>query len=502
MKIRTQLRSFTRREDGTILVFWAMALAMVLGLVALSFDIGRLAATQSELQSFADHVALTAAGELDGKSDSITRATAAAANLIADTQTFGSGSRALAGSADYTLDFYATLPASDASPLVLPSPNPSPPSPENAVYAQVIVNPKSVGFAFGSVISTFLGGGNLSPSTNAVAVAGFTQYACDVAPMMFCIPDPSFDASDPARVGDMIRLRSGGQGAAWGPGNFGFLQPSTLALDSTGACAGISGTGPQLSCILGAAGSITQCFPQKGVNTEPGQKVGITSAMNYRFDMFPNSTHGPGKEMNDPRFAPAPNVVKGIQPNGGGCGWQGQLDPTDAMALPRDTCFPGCAPYGNGSWDSATYETTNHPSVASGTLTGMTRYQTYLWELTNAGGFAIPPNSPVSNPILPSKTVETGRAQCSPWQSDPDRRVIIIAGVNCDPTQGGVSISGSATNVPVHQFVKMFITEPIVQNGSGGTTSLDIYAEIIGSAEVPGSNGTAGVIHDVVQLFR
>jgi len=55
--------------------------------------------------------------------------------------------------------------------------------------------------------------------------------------------------------------------------------------------------------------------------------------------------------------------------------------------------------------------------------------------------------------------------------------------------------------VPVHQFVKMFITEPVVDNGS--TNGLDIYAEIIGSAGGnAGSGGSAGVIHDVVQLYR
>jgi hypothetical protein len=78
---------------------------------------------------------------------------------------------------------------------------------------------------------------------------------------------------------------------------------------------------------------------------------------------------------------------------------------------------------------------------------------------------------------------------------------MIVAGVNCDPTNGGVSITGSATNVPVHQFVTMFITEPVVDNGS--TNGLDIYAEIIGSAHSNGgSGGLAGVIHDVVQLYR
>ena len=90
-----RIRSWPKDDEGAILVFWAVALCAILGIVALSFDFGQKAATQSELQSFADQVALAAAGELDGKADAITRATAAAANLIADSQTFATGAHAL-----------------------------------------------------------------------------------------------------------------------------------------------------------------------------------------------------------------------------------------------------------------------------------------------------------------------------------------------------------------------------------------------------------------------
>lgn len=69
-----------------MLVIWGVSFAVLFGIVALSFDLGRIAVTQTELQAYADNVALAAAGELDGKDDAIDRATAAAANLIADRQ--------------------------------------------------------------------------------------------------------------------------------------------------------------------------------------------------------------------------------------------------------------------------------------------------------------------------------------------------------------------------------------------------------------------------------
>ncbi len=421
MSDQRNIGSFASDEAGAVLVFWAVSLAVILGIVALSFDFGRIAATQSELQAYADQVALAAAGELDGRSDLITRATNAAANLIADSQAFGSGARALGGGADYTIDFYDALPGSDTFSLAAGLTT----VPEDAIYARVLMNRKTVSYTFGAAFFALTGNTPANSSVGATAVAGFTQYACDITPMMFCIPNPSFDASDPATIGDMIRLRSGGQGAAWGPGNFGFLEPSTLALDSTGNCAGAGGTGPMLRCVLGAVGSITQCFAQRGVDTEPGQKVGITNAaLNTRFDMW---TGAMKSEMNNPVFAPAPNVIKGLEPkNGKSCNWNNTQPTTDTRAIPRDDCFPGCAPYGNGNWSAGrtAYVNTNyggtdpHPSA-------LTRYQYYLAEIASAGGAG-------SSASILSGLSETGRPMCSPHQdTDPERRVIIAAGVDC-----------------------------------------------------------------------
>ena len=71
MPFSTAARRFLRSEDGTIALIWSSALIVFIGFLALVFDVGRLGATQSELQSFADHVALTSAAELDGTADAI-----------------------------------------------------------------------------------------------------------------------------------------------------------------------------------------------------------------------------------------------------------------------------------------------------------------------------------------------------------------------------------------------------------------------------------------------
>lgn len=484
MKLSAIIRTFARQEDGTILVFWGMALVVVLGIVALSFDIGRLATTQSELQSYADHVALAAAGELDGRSDSITRATAAAANLISDTQSYGNGVKTLAGASDYTLDFYSTLPLADNNPLTLPSPNPSPPQPENAAYVQVVVRPKTVGFPFGSVLSTLLGGTTVTPSTDAVAVAGFTQHACDITPMMFCVPS-GFDPV--AEIGTMIHLRSGGGATgAWGPGNFAFLSPSGgFAADPNGPCGSL--TGQQLErCLMGAESPISQCFSQRGVDMSPGQSVGsMASAVNVRFDLYDSTMQN---FRDDPDYSPAPNVISGnvISRVGGGpnpvCS---DVSSTDTVPLPRDDCFAtGCTRGrigdGNFSTGLANYIATNYGSAPAWfPANPQTRYEVYLAEIAASGG----------GNILTGRS-ETGRAICSSFpSSDPERRVLIAAGIDCAAN----AINGAKNNVPVDKWVKVFLTEPADRN------TKDLFVEVLGTAQ---GNGQGGVIHDVVQLYR
>lgn len=493
MQSLTHIRSFGRDERGAILVFWGISLAVILVIVALSFDFGRVASTQSELQSYADQVALAAAGELDGRSDSITRARAAAAALITDNQTFGNGSQVLtAGS--YTLDFYASLPGSDATPLSAPTT-----VPEDAIYARIVVTPKTVNYSFAAAYAALTGAGATSATVGAVAVAGFTQYACDITPLMFCLPNPSYKAD--ANVGDMILLRSGGSGAgAWAPGDFGFLDPSKAKVDPNGPCGGLSGA--QLdACLMGAEGSITQCFSIRGVDTEPGQKVGITDAsFNVRFDMYQAIMNG---KKNDPAYAPAANVIKGVVPKGGGmCVGNNPPASPNTMALPKDDCFAAgtCSRFGDGNWSTGRQQYVNWNYSGSDPYSGaLTRYEYYLAELGTAAGSPILSGTGWNGQPLQ----ESGRPQCSPNVSpDPDRRVVIAAAINCDTNgDGNPDFNGRSASVPVEEFFRLFLTQPVGTNGASPPT-LDLWAEVVGSAGGAGSSTMGGIFRDVVQLYR
>ena len=507
---------FARSEEGAVLAFWGVCLAALLGIVALSFDFGRIAVTQTELQTFADNVALAAAGELDGSGDAIDRATLAAGQLITDRQTYGNGDKVLSGAMDYSLTFLASLPESDADVAADQTADPA-----EAAFVQVVVTAQTVDLTFGAAFAALTGQDPMDNVVSATAVAGFVSYACDVTPMMFCIPSESWTAD--ANVGQMIQLRAGGQGGAWAPGTFGFLDPSKVLVDAEGPCEGLNG-GNLDRCLIGAAGPITQCFSYRGVDIEPGQKTGsLEAAINTRFDIYNSTMNG---KRNDPDYAPAPNVIKGIVPSGNGsCIGNNEALSPNTLGLPRDTCFAagscgsvngGLGPrFGNGAWDRNSYFSANYapfdgtvPAAIQGWLTmnavnpgQPTRFEVYRAEIAASSGDILTGdtygNGNDGNPIA-----ETGLPICNTRSNpavDYSRRVIVAAGIVCGPPN---NIGGAASGVPVEEYAKIFLTEPASNDGSGN--SFTIWGEVVGTAESNGDGMAedAGLFRDVVQLFR
>jgi hypothetical protein len=88
---------------------------------------------------------------------------------------------------------------------------------------------------------------------------------------MFCLPG----GTTTLQTGRMIRLRAGGGGNdAWAPGNFGFLDVTSM-VDPSGPCASETSTAGLTRCLIGANGTVTQCLSIRGVSTSPGQQVGL-----------------------------------------------------------------------------------------------------------------------------------------------------------------------------------------------------------------------------------
>ena len=66
-----------QRQRGAVIVTAALTLLFLLGFMGIALDFGRLFIVKTELQTAMDSCALAAAGELDGQSTALTRATSA-----------------------------------------------------------------------------------------------------------------------------------------------------------------------------------------------------------------------------------------------------------------------------------------------------------------------------------------------------------------------------------------------------------------------------------------
>lgn len=482
-KIAQPLGTFARAEDGTVLVLWAMFLAVALGFLALSFDLGRVASTQSELQSYADQVALAAAGELDGRPDAITRATAAASGLVRDSQTYAQGAARLAGAGSYTLTFLATLPPTDDRAAVTATTEA-----RLARYVRVRVLDRSVvtGFAGANAALTGNAGTNAQVNVAATAVAGMTSWACDITPLMFCVPNANWRATN--NIGNQILLRSSGGSSAWLPGNFGFMDVTDIPIDTAGPCNGLNGAN-LYECLVGAERGITGCIRTDRFTllTQPGQRNGLAAAFNMRFDIYQGNLH---QKRTNSSYRPAANTVQGTRGTGNPPCRGNNPPASNAMALPRDTNITGGNRFGNGSWNRPGYVTTNHGGVyPTGTSATSTRYQMYLAEIAAARLRTAPNNVP-----LPTRN-ETGAPQCHASVSpDLERRTVIAAAIDCSAIGNG----GGRTTVTPLEYVKIFLTEPVGIQGN----EADIYGEVVGSAGGVGSGATTGVFNDFIQIYR
>jgi Flp pilus assembly protein TadG len=506
-------RRLVRQEGGAVLIYVSIALTVFMGFAALVIDGGRLFTLDTEMQSAADALALAGAAELDGNSDAITRAdnamgkSAGVTPLVQNDQTFASGAPAITG---FSRRFLTQLPA-DSQPL-------------SAADAFVTTDPATARFvqvnltgaddrSIDTLFAPAVGGGSTADA-GAVAIAGFTQAVCKFTPLFICNPYPDAATlrdklenwdTDPDRR-KLINLKKWAGSGQLSPGNFGFLEPQT---------------GPGASNLKASLGLVDPgtCFAQTGVDLKTGNVASVRDAINTRFDMYDRSYNG---KKNDPDFRPGLNVVKGYTLASGNNGCNATLDTTKAMALPLDTGFSQptgwTAPrWGNGQWDCGAYWDMNHgnrngnttddagkPAGCAGPAsTTISRYDMYRWEIDNS---QIP--NKVSATVLspgengnPKATPACYAGGSSTLGDSPDRRILYAAILQC-PTP-----NGSADDLPVLSFVKMFITRPMSAQSNTcknndddcETDAGDLFVEITGKV-TPGADDA--VLHDIVQLYR
>ncbi|HEX7693110.1 MAG TPA: pilus assembly protein TadG-related protein [Sphingomonas sp.] len=507
--MKRAVRQLWKSESGSVAPIVAISLFALIGAAGIGFDYARMAGMHTELQDAADHAALAAAAQLDGKTNARSRATTAAQSLISNLALFSNdpndtNGRSVTMGATNAIQFYqdkakTTLATSDA----------------NAYYVLVTVDSKQAFYALTPVVAAFTSG-----QVAAKAFAGVASGICKVPPVMICNPQETstvktFDASGLIGVG--LNLVSVGNGnGGWSPGNFGYLNTHSGSNGAQGLREGLGWLTP--------AGD---CLPQTGVDTKPGASVSVTDALNTRFDIYDSGQSCPSGGT----CPPSANTVKDlVKKNGNGnnsCtlgnnGWQEASNPylptsattpltsaqmPNAMGYPRDMCHAvsangTCANgrIGDGLWDRNAYFYVNYGSAfdwrTAMTNAGynpdtVTRYQVYQWELTNAASRINTPRAVGSGttaygtPICWSGTPSGGIV---PGGTNVDRRRISAAIVNCQQN----SVNGNSTNVPVVKWVELFLVEPSANRTR--TSAGDIYVEVIGETNSGSAGGTAGQV--------
>jgi len=489
MTIPTFFKSFAKNTGGSVAIWAAFSTPVLVGGAALSVDASRLYNMDNDLQSASDALARAGAAELDQRSDSLLRAKRAVQNLVSNDQKFAKDGK---GKVEIdTIRFLKSIPDNDydavrASDVTY--------NPSEAKYVEIKVKPEDVATLFPTSLVKKMTDTTLS----AKSVAGLDASACNVAPIFMCNPMEGKDETIyQAMETSQFRRRQmkfktpGGKNAQYGPGNFGYVN----IFGDQG-----NGGASALSDAIAVDVSPVCMSKSEGIYLRPGNISSMRHGLNTRFDIYKGSFK---RKRNDPRYAPAANVIKGYSKGRKTCS---EAPDGNALGMPRDTAYEN-GRIGNGNWDFVSYMKINHNYMRQITLEGVTyrmdyrkhklypptppsRYAMYRWEIdTNC----------VPGDITYGKgnTPEEGIPQChayGPSTTVEDRRIINVAVLNCGMIEeSGEFMNGRTGPLPVETFVKVFLTEPM---GKGKDNT--IYGEIVGPL-VQGQDGDA---NDKVALTR
>ncbi|WP_183927778.1 TadE/TadG family type IV pilus assembly protein [Rhizobium mongolense] len=458
------IRRFWNDHHGYVIALTLVAMPLLLGFSLLVIDVGRGNNLHTDLQNAVDALALAGARELDGSSDSITRAEAAMSNLVKNQARFSNGGPVLIEADEVEWYFLTKIPASDDTRIDAAwIDNYKTNDGADAIYVMVASHERPMTTLFPLPVG-------LTKDTvdfRASAVATYEVAACDVTPIFICNPyeaegegafQERFANGDLyARAITMNMLN--GSNAAAGPGNFGFLA--------------VSGSGANVLRDALATNSPGACYSRRNLITEPGQQTGpVEQGINVRFDIYAGSMNSYRNQLD---FRPAANVRKAAQKPDKCDQYKLETDSTEALELPSgavsQTLPGGTLHIQNWQADLQDYWKVNHPvDVANdvvqvpnipktsypgqGTPTTPSRYDIYNYEIAQnllSGSGHTSPNGNIGAP------------QCYSGPAAPagatDRRIIFAAVVNCNAAKikGRTDVAAG----DIEGFTSMFVTKPV-----------------------------------------
>jgi hypothetical protein len=419
----------------------------------------------------------------------------------------------------------AISPTSTTDPALLP-PNTSSADgatttcDQQARFIKVVVQQRSLANALITVV-----GGPQIANTTAVATAGFTQTICQTLPLFICNPQESCTGGQDfnpnpgqelrviAHSGSTTSPCASGASGKWAPGDYGFTNVPTGVQKCQG---GKGGRTAKIEEFLATDQSLG-CI-QTGINPAQGDTTKAGAGMNVRLDIYDTQTLG---NTADTCYPPAPDVTAGMIPDTSktkpACFPITPGSNTQAFPFPHDTCLDTntCATsrIGDGTWDITNYWLNNHgtSTLPAGLTASSTRYQVYQYEIAN--NLEPVPGTPaghLENGLMNSTNDTT--KQCFQGTGGADtasRRLINVGIVDC---QFQNVHGASQTDVPPIKILQGFLANCVVNpttgnkegnctyssNGVAASTG-DMYIEVV---KVLQPNGSDGVLHNVVQLYR
>ncbi|MCH8098177.1 MAG: Tad domain-containing protein [Proteobacteria bacterium] len=330
--------SLIRDRRGAVAVYIAIITPVMIGIGALTLDLGRVITLHSELQYAADSASLAGARELDRFDGAIKRARAAAAGAVTNIQTFAADGGGKEVAIVVTTDcafppvppcvrFLKTLPADDDDPIL---PSDVTTKDDEARFMEVRVGARAVTNALIQIVT--LGSGPSTISTVASAVAGNDQVICRIPPMFMCNPtepDGNLDLElgvDLAVLAgvQMEMFHQGGTGQ-YTPGNFGLLCPT----GTEGSPCGAGFVRDALASTTGTCVSLNVAETKTGVTLQM-VRTGINARHDFYTPQAKTSDNIAWRTLDE--FVPAANVTQGGKPPNNTQGNQTKCEYNDIMA--------------------------------------------------------------------------------------------------------------------------------------------------------------------------
>lgn len=501
---------------GAILIMAAMIMVILIGIAAFALDLGRLYVLHTEMQNAVDAAVISAATELDGESGARDRAMTAATQEMLNH--FAHFSRKIELLEDLEtrpniFTFYSWVGGSfDSSELPTDCVETEPGKCEatgddDASYVRIRLDPDpelfgdsdgryEIDLYFLPVLSLL---GIETPgtaSTRVMALAGSHYEVCNYPPMMICDPSENGDALNP---GEMVKLKEHQAGSQWGPGTFGWLNPTEVAEDPD------DDNLSENKLLAHRLGSIygQKCSPPI-VEIKPGSIANWPRwGLNTRFGIYERITE-------TANFPSAPNVINYPRDDNLTSNSSGECDESSdrfgsgiwgISECHADTALPAQQPstYSKDDFNANFHKNKLVPSME-------TRNQYYKWELSTLGNLAI--NSVVDLHADETQCNDKGKPNsCRMLEGEPfntanfvddtdihKRRELFVAAVACVANEVK---SNSVINLDEvgGKWMRFFMTEHVDHPGGGG---LNVYAEFI--EEVTGKEDEH--FKKVIQLYE